>query len=54
MEICGILKMIQINLFTKEKQTHKTSKTNLWLPKGKGGDEGQIKHLGLTYTHHYI
>ena len=30
-------KMIQMNLFTKQKQT---SKTNLWLPKGKRGEEG--------------
>ena len=25
-----------MNLFTEQKQTH-TQKTNLWLPKGKGG-----------------
>ena len=32
-------KMIQINLFTKQKQTHRLKRTNLWLPgdKGKGG-----------------
>ena len=28
-------------------------KTNLWLPKGKGG-EGLIRSLGLTYTHYCI
>ena len=28
--------VIQMNLFTKQKQTHRL-KTNLWLPKGKGG-----------------
>ena len=28
--------MIQMNLLTKQKQTQ-TLKTNLWLPKGKGG-----------------
>ena len=27
-------KMIQMNIFTKQKQTHR-QKTNLWLPKGK-------------------
>ena len=27
-------KMIQMNLFTKQKETH--IETNLWLPKGKG------------------
>ena len=29
---CGILKMIQMNLFTKQKQTQRT---NLWLPEGR-------------------
>ena len=38
--ICGIYKMIQINLFTRQKQTHRLQKTHLWLPKGKGGGEG--------------
>ena len=28
-------KKIQMNLFIKQKQTHR-QKTNLWLPKGKG------------------
>ena len=28
--------MIQMNLFTKWKQTHRLRKQNLWLPKGKG------------------
>ncbi len=33
--LCRIFKkMIQMNLFTQQSQT---SKTNLWLPKGKGG-----------------
>ena len=34
--ICGISKMIQMNLCTKQKQSHR-QKTNLWLPKAKGG-----------------
>ena len=33
-------KMIKMNLFTKQKQTQQTSKTNLWLLKRKGGGEG--------------
>ena len=37
--ICGILKIIQMNLFTKQKQTHR-QKTKLWLPTGKWGGEG--------------
>ena len=33
----NLRKMIQMNFITKEKQTQKTSKTNLWLSKRKGG-----------------
>ena len=36
----NLKKMIQMKLFTMQKQTHKTQKTNLWLPKGKGMGEG--------------
>ena len=40
--ICGILKKkrIQMNLFTKQKQTHRLKRMNLWLPGGKGWGEG--------------
>ena len=31
-----MIQMDQMNLFTKQKQTYR-QKTNLWLPKGKGG-----------------
>ena len=48
----NLKEMIQMNLFTKQKQTHR-QKTNLWSPKGKG-EEGKIRSLGLTYTHYYI
>ena len=35
--ICGIYKKkIQMNLFTKQKQTYRHRKQT-WLPKGKGG-----------------
>ena len=37
--ICGILKMTQMNLFMKQKQTHR-QKTNLWFPKEKEGGRG--------------
>ena len=30
--------MTQMNLFTKQKQTHRLEKTNLWLPKVGGRD----------------
>ena len=32
--------MIQMNLFTKQKQTHGLKRMNLWLPGGKGVREG--------------
>ena len=28
--------MIQINIFTKQKQTHRLQKQNFWLQKGEG------------------
>ena len=39
-----------MNLFSKQKQTH-GQKTNLWLPKGKGGNdilEVWDKHIHTT------
>ena len=46
-------KKIQIYLFSKQKQTpdSQTLKTNLWLPKVTGEEEGWTRGLGLTYTH---
>ena len=38
----------------KTETDSQTLKTNLWLPKGKCGGEGQIRSWGLTYTHYYI
>ena len=34
--ICGILKMIQTNLYTKQKKESQAEKTNLWLSKWRG------------------
>lgn len=31
-------KMIAMNLFTKQNQTHRHKRANLWLPKGKVGE----------------
>ena len=43
-----------MNLFTKQKQTHR-QKTNLWLPKGKGGGGGINQEFGInTCTLLYI
>ena len=44
--ICGIWKIIQMNLYTKQKQTHR-QKINLWLSKGK--QRGQRNTLGVWH-----
>ena len=41
-----------MNLFTKQKQSHRLQKQT-WLLKGKGGG-GVNQELGLKYTHYYI
>ena len=33
--VCGILKIVQMNLFTKQKHRHRKQ---TWLPKGKRGE----------------
>ena len=43
--ICGAQNIIQMNLFTKQKQAQ-IQRTNLWLPKGKVGWCGRDK-LGV-------
>ena len=49
--------MIKMNLFIKQKQTHR-QKTNLWLPKGKGGGgiswEFGISRYKLLYIKYII
>ena len=49
-----ILKMIQMNLFTKLKQTHRHRKKPYGYQRGKGVGDGYIRDLGLTDTHYYI
>jgi len=47
--ICGILKkMMQMNLFTKQKQTHRL-REKLMVPSGEDG-EGYLGSWGLTLT----
>ena len=43
-------KMIQMNLFTKQKETSLTDIENKQLPKAEGVGEGWIRRLGLRYT----
>ena len=51
--ICGIFqkKMVQKNLFTEWKQSHRCRKQTCGY---QGGKLGRIRRLGLTYTHYYI
>ena len=51
--ICGIEKeMIQMNLFTKQKQTYRV---NLWWPGEKNGVEGRDREFGINmYTLLYL
>ena len=46
--------MIQMNLFIQQKQTHRSLKTTLRLPKGTGGREGWTAVLRLAYAHYYV
>ena len=42
----------KMNLFTKQKQTHRHRKQTYGYQRGEGW--GQIRSLGLIYTHYYI
>ena len=46
--ICGIFKNDTNELIYKTEIDSQTQKTNLWLQKGRGGQEGQIRSMGLT------
>ena len=52
--ICGIVNITQMNVSTKQKQTHR-HREDLWLPRGWGGvGEGRIGSLGLADANYYI
>ena len=44
------LKIIQMNLYTKQKQNHRHRKQTYGYQTGEGRREGQIKSMGLTDT----
>ena len=46
--------MKQMNLFTKQKQTHRLREQTYGSWGRRGGGEGKIRSLGLTYTQYYI
>ena len=53
--IGGIFKNSNTNeLMYKTETDSPTQKTNLWQSKEKRNEEGKIRRLRLTYTHHYI
>ena len=47
-------KMIQMNLFTKQKETHRFQKQIHGYQRGNVGRRGKLRSLALTYTHCYI
>ena len=44
---------MQMNVYTKQKQTHRHRKQTSGYQRGKG-EAGQIKSMGLRDTNHYI
>ena len=50
--VCGIKKIIQMILYTKQKQTHRSRKQTYDYQREKGGGQ-QIRGMGLTDTNYY-
>ena len=49
--ICGILKSDTKEFIYKTETDSQTLKTNLWLPKGKGGGRDKLEEFGINiYT----
>ena len=46
------LKIIQINLYTKQKQMHRHTKHTYAYQRGEGRREGQTRSMGLTDTNY--
>ena len=42
-----------MNLYTKQKQTHRHRKQTNNYQRGKGGGDGYIRSMGLTDTNYY-
>ena len=47
-------KKIEMNLFTKQKQTHRLQNKLMVTKRERGRGRGCTGSLGLTYTHYYI
>ena len=50
--VWSLKEMIQMNLCTKEKQTHRYRKQTCGYRREEASTEGQIRGLGLTDTNH--
>ena len=50
----NLIKSETEELNRKTETDSKTSKPNLWIPKGTHCGEGWIERLGLAYTHFYV
>lgn len=44
---------MQMNLFIKQKEIHRYREKNI-AKKGKDGEKGYNRNLGVTYTHYSI
>ena len=52
--ICGLEKIVQIHLYTKQTQTHR-HRNKLMVTKGEQeGGEGQMRSMKLRDTNYYI
>ena len=48
------LKIIQTNVYAKQKQTYRYRKQTTGYQRGEGRREGQIRGMGLRVTNHYV
>ena len=43
-----------MNIYAKQKQTHRYREQTRGYQKGRGKEEGQIRGMGLADTNHYV
>lgn len=51
--VCGIQKITQMNLYTKQEQTHRDKKQTYGYQGGKGGGERQTGNMSLMDIKYY-
>ena len=52
--ICGFQKIIQMNVYAKQKQTHRYRKQSYLYQMRVEREEGQTRGMGLTDTNYYV